>query len=195
MLPGLLAFFLAGWFNGGRRAAAGIGIVAVIAAVGLPTTLIDVYNAQDTTNQGMAPGFRWTVPVTRAQQAAFDWVRTNTPPAAIVQMEPVSRGRDTWSLIPSFAERRMAAGLPISLMNVPAYQERSEQVRGIYAGTSASEAWDVARRLAIDYLYLDSVERTAYAGVPTEKFDAAPEYFTPVYRNAEVRIYRVNGER
>ena len=32
-----------------------------------------------------------------------------------------------WSLIPSFAERRMAGGLPISLMNVPAYEATSSR--------------------------------------------------------------------
>ena len=40
---------------------------------------------------------------------------------AIVQMEPMVRGREHWTLIPSFAGRRMAAGLPISLLPLPEY--------------------------------------------------------------------------
>ena len=56
-----------------------------------------------------------------------------TPPAAIVQMDPTARGRTTWSLIPSFAQRRMAAGLPISLLGGTApdteYADRSIRVQ------------------------------------------------------------------
>ena len=49
------------------------------------------------------------------QQEALAWIRSHVPEEAIVQMEPVVRGRDQWSLIPTFAGRRMAAGMPISL--------------------------------------------------------------------------------
>ena len=83
----------------------------------------------------------------------------------------------------------MAAGLPISLMHVPAYDQKSEQVRQIYASTDADAAWRAAKRLLIDYLYVDGTERAAYPAV--SKFDAHPEYFTPVFTNAEVGVYRV----
>lgn len=164
-----------------------IAIAVAVLAAGLPTTIIDAYNAQDVTNAAMGPGFHWTVRLSRDQQEALDWIRRSTPPAAVVQAEPVVRGRETWSLIPSFAERRMAGGLPISLMHVPDYDERSTEVQRIYAGPDAADSHRRAKALGIDYLYVDRVERAAYPEVA--KFDAHPEYFQPVFRNTEVVVY------
>jgi hypothetical protein len=106
-----------------------------------------------------------------------------------VQAEPTVRGRETWSLIPSFAERRMAAGLPISLLNVPAYAVSSNQVRDVYAGTDATAARNLAKTLGIDYVYVDRTERAAYPAV--SKFDEHPEYFSVVFKNTEVSLYRL----
>ena len=90
----------------------GVALALLVVMTGAPTTVIDAYNAQDVTNRSMGPGFHWTVVVTPAEREAFAWIKANTPPGAVVQAEPTARGRETWSLIPSFAERRMAAGLP-----------------------------------------------------------------------------------
>ena len=170
-----------------RPVAAALAIATIVG--GLPTTIIDAYNAQDVGNRLMGPGFRWTVALTPAEQEGLAWIRANTPREAIVQAEPTIRGRDTWSFIPSFAERRMAAGLPISLMHVPEYDEKSEQVRQIYASTDADAAWRAAKQLRVDYLYVDATERAAYPAV--SKFDVNPRYFTPVFRNSEVSVYQV----
>jgi uncharacterized membrane protein len=156
---------------------------------GAPTTVIDAFNAQDVANRSMGPGFHWTVVVTPAEREAFAWIKANTPSGAVVQAEPTARGRETWSLIPSFAERRMAAGLPISLLNVPAYAATSGQVRAIYSGTDAGAAHDLAKTLGIDYLYVDRTERSAYPAV--SKFDEHPEYFPVAFKNAEVSLYRL----
>lgn len=164
-----------------------IAIALAVLLAGLPTTIIDAYNAQDVGNTAMGPGFHWTVRLSRDQQEAFDWIRRSTPPAAVVQAEPIVRDRETWSLIPSFAERRMAGGLPISLMHVRDYDERSAEVQRIYAGPDAADSHRRATALGIDYLYVDRVERAAYPEVA--KFEAHPEYFQPVFRNAEVVIY------
>jgi hypothetical protein len=166
-------------------------LTLAILAAGLPTTAIDVYNAQDISNVGRGPDFPWTLTVTAEQQDAFRWIRRMTQPDAIVQMEPIVRGRAHWSLIPSFGQRRMAAGLPISLLPVPEYAKRSEDVRLMFAGESAQSAVEIAHRLRIDYVYVDDTDRAAYPrGV--EKFAAHPEAFTPVYRSARVSVYRVN---
>jgi hypothetical protein len=165
-------------------------LIAAIAAAGLPTTLIDTYNAQDIGNRRPGPGFRWTLWTTPAQQQAFAWIRANTRDVDIVQMEPVVRGREHWTLIPSFAGRRMAAGQPISLLPIPEYAERSAQVRTVYATTDPAEASAVARRLRIDYLYVDPEDVRAYPD-GTRKFDAYPELFERVFANDEVRLYRV----
>ncbi len=165
-------------------------LATVILIAGLPTTLVDIWNAHDISNQRRAAEFRWTIVVTAAQQEAFRWLRANTPEDAIVQMEPMLRGREHWTLIPSFAGRRMAAGLPISLLPQPEYQERSELVRTLYATANIEEAAGIARRLRLDYLYVDRDDVAAYPeGV--RKFDAHPDRFQRVFTNASVQIYRV----
>jgi hypothetical protein len=165
-------------------------LATAILALGLATTVIDTWNAADISNQRQASEFRWTIVVTPAQQEAFRWLRANTPNDAIVQMEPMLRGREHWTLIPSFAGRRMAAGLPISLLPLPEYRERSERVRALFSTTDAQAAADIAHRLRLDYLYVDRDDDAAYpAGV--RKFDEHPERFTRVFANADVRIYKV----
>ena len=165
-------------------------LVGAILIVGLPTTIVDTWNAQDIWNRRPGPGFRWTLWTTPDQQEAFDWIKANTPADAIVQMEPMVRGREHWTLIPSFAGRRMAAGLPISLLPIPDYPERSEIVQRIFATGDPAEASSLARRLRIDYFYVDSDDLAAYPE-GTAKFDTSPHYFEPVFRNGTVRIYRV----
>jgi uncharacterized membrane protein len=93
-------------------------------------------------------------------------------------------------LIPSFAERRMAAGLPISLLNIPQYMKGSRDVRSMYSTADAKQAWEIARTMAINYVYVDEVERAAYAdGV--RKFDHSPDFFVPVFTRGHVAVYRV----
>ena len=91
MLPVLIARLLS--VVAESTAAGAVAFSLVILVAGLPTTVIDTYNAQDIWNRQPGPGFRWTIPVTAAQQAAFTWVRSHLPEDAIVQMEPIVRGR------------------------------------------------------------------------------------------------------
>lgn len=165
-------------------------LVAAILAAGLPTTVVDTWNAHDIWNRRAGPGFRWTLWVTPDQQRAFAWIRSNTRPDDIVQMEPIVRAREHWTLIPSFAGRRMAAGLPISLLPLPEYQERSERAQAIFATANPQEASAVARELRIDYLYVDEADTAAYPQ-GTAKFDTSPQYFEPVFRAGQVAVYRV----
>jgi hypothetical protein len=190
-VPALIAGGLAS--QGARRRVAVI-IAVVTLLAGAPTTLIDAYNAQDITNFNESPIGPWTVTITRDERDGLDWLRHTTPSTAIVQMDPTARARSTWSLIPSFAERRMAAGQPISLLGgtTPGteYADRSARVKTMYETPSADDAWRIARSLRIDYIWIDKVERAAYpSGVA--KFDAAPQRFAPAFKNAEVAIYRV----
>jgi hypothetical protein len=190
-LAPLAAAFFGHLLARGRRALMVLLTVLFVAA-GLPTTLVDAYNAQDITNLAQGPAFQWTIVTTPDQQAGFEWVRRNTPPLAVVQMDPIVRARETWTQIPTFARRRMAAGLPISLIDVPSYRHRSALVhKSIYVSTNPDEAWRVARELEIDYIYMDDIER---AGLPCgfeDKFESAPHLFHKVYSNGEVRIYDV----
>jgi hypothetical protein len=176
--------------DAGRFRVFAIAAAAVLFLIGLPTTIIDTYNAQDIWNRRMGAGFRWTVLVSPDERRALDWIQRTLPARAIVQMDPTARGRETWTNIPTFAARRMAAGLPISLLRKPLYTERSDRTHTIYATSDADEAGRLARELGIDYLYVDSTERRAY-GASLEKFDSHPELFERVYQGGEVSIYRV----
>jgi hypothetical protein len=186
MLPLLIARLF--WALARRGIAAAIAVPVLVLLVGLPTTIIDTYNAQDIGNRRLGPGFRWTVPVTAPQQAAFTWVRGHLPEDAILQMEPILRGRDHWSLIPSFAQRRMSAGMPISLLPTPEYRAGSEEVQRIYRTTDAREARDLAKSRGIQYFYIDEDDRAAYAE-GMAKFDAP--FFERAYDRRGITILHV----
>jgi hypothetical protein len=189
--PALIA---RGFVTSGIRKRVVLAVAVIAVAIGTPTTAIDTYNAADTSNLSESPIGPWTVLISRDEQAGLTWLRRTTPATAVVQMEPVVRGRNTWTLIPTFAERRMAAGLPISLLGGTTdgteYAERSGRVQRMYATSDAREAHDIARALRIDYIWIDKVERGAYpSGVA--KFESVPQYFAPAFRNGEVRVYKV----
>lgn len=189
MLPALAASgFLLLERVGGRAIATTVG--ALLLLIGLPTTAIDLYNAQDMSNTGRGPGYEWTVKITPAQRRAFRWIRRQTQPQDIVQMDPTVRGRDTWSIIPSFAHRRMASGLPIWLLDMPVYAQRASEVSTIYTTTDAAAAWSTARAFGIDYVYIDGWERRSHDPAALAKFDHS-QYFKAVFRSDEVAIYRV----
>jgi len=163
-------------------------VTAAVFVVGLPTTAADAFNAADIANLRMGPGFPWTVTLSADEQEALTWVRRATPPHAVVQAEPIVRGRTQWSLIPSFGERRMAAGLPISLLPMPEYSEGSRRVRAMFAASTVDEAYAIARELRIDYVWVDTSDRAAYG---TMRFAEDPTRFPPLFRNAEVTVYGV----
>jgi hypothetical protein len=186
-LTALTARFIAASTAPPRRLVAAIVVVLALIC-GMPTTIIDEYNAQDIHNLAMGPGFPWTIVVTPQQQHAYAWIRENTPTGAVVQMDARSRERATWSNIPSFAERRMAGGLPISLLNIPEYADRSDRIRTMYSTSNPGEAENIARSLRIDYVYVDEVERRAYPkGIG---FDGS-QAFEKVFEDGPVAVYRV----
>ena len=185
--PALIAAALGLLYDRVGRTAT-VGLAGVLMLGGAPTTLIDIYNAQDTTNLNMGPGFRWTVRLSPQEQEALRWVETRTPRAALVQMSLTPRGRETWSLIPSFARRRMAAGLPISLLRTPEYDALAARADRIYQTADVDEAVALWRALKIDYLYVGRVERESWTA-GTAKFTAHPEHFGRVFSNDEVAVY------
>jgi uncharacterized membrane protein len=190
MLPGLAAAFFGRLWVGRWRGIA-IACAALLMIAGLPTTLIDVYNAQDIDNRRMGPGFHWTITITPAEQEAYRWLRANTPADAIVQMDPVAHGRETWSQLPTFAWRRMAAARPISLMTIPAYEERSRRAHRIYSSKDPVVAADLARELGIDYIYIGPAEERANPPGVLAKFVSRPDLFNQVFANGGTKIYEV----
>ena len=183
------AFFARLWQPGWLKIATALTVVLI--AVGLPTTVIDTYNAQDIGNRRMGPGFRWTVTVTPGEQEAFRWIRRQTPPDAIVQMDPEAHGRETWTQLPTFAWRRMAAARPISLMNIPDYDARSRKVHHLYATREGAAASAIAHELGIDYVFVGPVEQRRTPREGLVKFRDQKDLFQLVFDNGAVRIYRV----
>lgn len=195
-LPGLAALFFAQLWPldvalGRRWRAVAVAMVLVLLVIGLPTTVIDTYNAQDIGNRRMGPGFRWTITLTPDEQDAYRWMRRETARDAIVQMDPIAHGRETWSQLPTFAWRRMAAARPISLMDIPDYLDRSRKAHRIYAERNAETAAQFARELGIDYIFIGPAEQRANPAVSLEKFARRQDLFNPVFANASTRIYAV----
>jgi hypothetical protein len=175
--------------DGGHRLSLA-GLAAIVFMVGAPTVIADTRNAADIANLKPGPGFPWTLTVTPGQQDALRWVRRQTPRRAVVQMDVIARGRAHWSFIPTFAGRRMATGLPISLLPRPIYRERASEVRTMFEMTDSARAHASARRLGIHFLWVDALDRQVYpAG--TNRLAAAGDYFERVFDNGEVQVYRV----
>ena len=170
------------------RVAAWVAI-AIVGLAGLPTTVIDVYNTQDLSNRSQAPGFRWTLVLTPDDRQIFDWIRHNTDPEAIFQVDPLVRDTETWAYLPAFAERRMSAGLPISMVPLRKYQEGSERVRTIYDEPALS-AYERAVQSGINYIIVGPPERQAHPDVE-QRFDSLGALMPVAFRNGTITIYQV----
>jgi hypothetical protein len=173
------------------RHVAAAALFVVLAASAAPTFAIDLYNTQDIDNRERSPGgFRWTLVLDRDELEALAWVRTLTPPDAVVQIDPYPRDNNTWAYIPAFAERRMAAGLPISMVPLEKYEAASQQVKTVFTADSAVTAHQRAVTLGIDYLYVGEPERQANPrldGILRER----PDLFQPAFRNSTIAVYFV----
>jgi hypothetical protein len=172
-----------------RRVAA-IALFIVAAASAAPTFAIDLYNTQDISNREESPGgLRWTLVLDRDENEALAWIRAMSPPGAIVQIDPFPRGF-TWVYIPAFAERRMAAGLPISMVPLEKYEAASQQVKTVFTADTAVAAHQRATTLAIDYLWLGQPERQANPHLD-DVLKQRPDLFQPVFHNNTISIYFV----
>ena len=84
----------------------------------------------------------------------------------------------------------MAAGLPISLLRTPDYQREADRADRIFAMASPDEAWRIALRMGIDYLYVGRVELAAF-GAAAAKFAPRPDLFERVFQNHDAEVFRV----
>jgi uncharacterized membrane protein len=185
-VPALIAAGLAA-VNGLRVVAIAVSVLAC--ALGLPTTVVDLYNAQDISNLAAGPGFPWTQVLDRSHREALDWIRHSTASDTIVQQDALSRHRTTWWVVPTFAHRRMAGGLPPFMVDNPEYHEKAELVRAMYAASDGPSAANIARRLRIDFIYVDEAERKAYPHV--NEIFGDTRYFQQAFTNNAVQIYAV----
>jgi len=170
------------------RGALWIGVALVFLA-GLPTSAIDIYNTQDITNHGQMPAGHWTLRLHPDDLQIFDWIRHNTDPKAVFQVDPVPRDPEHWAYLPAFAERRMAAGIPISMIPLAKYQKASEQIRLIY-DEQPLLAYERAVRAHVNYILVGPQEREAHPGVE-DRFGGIAGRLPLVFKNGTISIYEV----
>jgi hypothetical protein len=179
-----------GWRARGRTRVIAIATAFVLMLAAAPTTAIDLYNTQDTSNRQEAPGGRWTLIIPPDELEALAWIREHTPAAAIVQVDPEMRDPATWAYIPAFAERRMAAGLPISMIPLRKYQEATARVLEVYRARTADSAYVRGVDAGIDYLVIAPLERARYPDLEA-RLDGSPHLWPLAFRNNAVSIYAV----
>ncbi len=184
----LVALFLMAAFTLGNRRRWALAVILVPA---LLTAVLDIYNAQDVTNRDFSRGtFRWTTVVDRSDYQALRWIRSNTPLQAVVQWDVRAREPGEWALIPALAERRMAVGFPIFLLDNRKYRKRERQLRPIFVSRDPVRAHQLAMEAGIDYLVIGTRE-VAVRGELVRKLWEAPELFHEVYSNAGATIFQV----
>jgi hypothetical protein len=186
VLIGALFTSLQSW---GRRARGAWLAVAVVFLAGLPTSAIDIYNTQDITNHSEMPAGHWTLRLRPDDLQIFDWLRHNTDPKAIVQVDPVPRDPEYWAYLPAFGERRMAAGIPISMVPLAKYLQASNEIRLLYDEPPLL-AYERAVRAGVNYILVGPQEREAHPGVD-DRFQTLPERLPLVFKNGTISIYEV----
>lgn len=170
------------------------GCAALLVAVGMtaPTAMIDLFNTQDLTNRELAAGFPWTLMLGHDELNALQWIATNTPADARVQVDPVARDPGTWAYIPAFGERRMSAGLPISMIPVAPYQRASERVRRLYSATDPVVVLREAGAMRIDVLVVGPEENKAHPAF-RDLLEKNPLAFPALYRTRNITLYAASG--
>lgn len=163
-------------------------VTLVLALAALPTVVIDAYNTQDTSNRMEAAIGRWTLVLEPDELAAFEWIRQYTPPSAIVQVDPQPRDPFTWSYIPAFAERRMAGGIPISMIPLIKYQRISRRIAEVFAAPAPESLYEGAASHRIDYLWVGTPERETHPELE-ETLESRPDLFRRVFQQGTVSIY------
>ncbi len=104
----------------------------------------------------------------------------------------MARDTATWAYLPAFAERRMAVGLPISMVPLAKYEEGSARMRQMFDADPRA-AYDTAIEYHIDYIIVGQPEREAHPGVEG-RFDSIPALLPLVLRNATISVYKVIPE-
>jgi hypothetical protein len=166
-----------------------LAAIALAFLAGLPTTVIDIYNTQDITNHNQAPGFRWTLMLRPDELQAFDWIQKNTRPEALFQVDPMARDSETWAYLPAFAERRMAIGLPISMVPLAKYQQGSEAIRNMFEEAPLA-AYERAVRAKVNYVLVGVPERESHPGVE-ERSNSIPNQMPIAFKNGTISIYEI----
>jgi hypothetical protein len=175
----------------GTRTIAVVGSLA-LAVLSIPTFAIDFYNTQDITNYKPEDKYSWTLVQSHDEVAALTWIRTFTPIDAVVQVEPHAREGRRWADVPAFAERRMSAGLPISMVPLAPYEAASGKVQALYQARDAETAFSLAAHLGIDYLIVGPPERKLFPAFEST-LRSSPKRFREAFRSGDVSVFMLEG--
>lgn len=169
-------------------------IASLSIVLALPTMVTDAYITSNVKN-------KFTVYITRDDYEACKWIKGNTPIASIIQSEPnypdVLINNETYqiSLITAFGERRMVLGTKRLASIIQNRREeinrRFKDIKYLFGSSDPEKARSIIRKYAINYIYCGPLEKKLY---PTgiKKFDADTLFFTKVYSQGNVDIYRCN---
>jgi hypothetical protein len=166
--------------------------LALVLLPGVLTALFDVVNAQDVSNRKMSAGdFRWTTVVSHSEVEALKWIRTETEPESLVQWDVRAREPGDWALVPALAERRMAVGFPIFLLEREKYRVRERRhVRPIFTSGDPVEAHQRALDMGISYVVVGRRELEV-RGELVRGLWRDRDRFEPVYESHGVTVFRV----
>jgi len=164
-------------------------VIVLMFVAGVPTAAIDIYNTQDTTNHGEMPAGHATLRLTPDDLQIFDWIRHNTDLRAIFQIDPVARNPEHWAYLPAFGERRMAAGIPISMIPLAKYERASAEIRLLYDEPPLL-AYERAVRAKVNYIIVGPQERDGHPGVE-DRFNSVPNLLPMAFKNGTISIYEV----
>jgi hypothetical protein len=167
-----------------------VGALGAVILLAAPTVAIDLYNTQDIANRRMAAGFRWTLVLSHDELEAFRWIKAHTAPTAIFQVNPKARDTETWAYLPAFAERRMAVGLPISMVPMRKYEDGARLVHDMFELDDPASIHQLATRLKIAYILSGPPER-ALSPRFQRRLDARPDLYPLLFRNRSISIYGV----
>ena len=175
-----------------RRSLVGLAIAALCVLTTVPTVAIDLYNVQDISNRQPAAGFPWTLILGHDELNALHWIATQTPVDARVQAEPIARDPATWAYVPAFGERRMSAGLPISMIPLKPYEDLSWRVRRMYDSTDPVFVVHEVNALHIDVLVVGPEEHKRHPQF-RDLLDSNPHAFPALFRTRNISLYAASG--
>jgi hypothetical protein len=183
-----LGWHAAAGLRGGTRAV-GLGALGLTVLLAAPTVAIDVFNTQDVAPPDIGRAWRRTDTITPAEADGLAWLRAHTDPRAVVQVDTLARDQ-MWAYIPAFAERRMAVGVPLSMVPLRKYEEGAARMRWVYDVPDPDVAVTLAARYGIDYLVVGDPERAAHPGVEA-RWQRASGHLPLVFHNDALSVYEV----
>lgn len=139
-----------------------LGLVFILP--GMMTLVLDVRNSADITNR------RYTFYLPAEERAVLNWIKQNTPDAAVVQTFPPAREWNV-SIIPSFAGRNMFVGDRmhgrIFQVHEEKYNQRLEVLKQHLQNLPA--AGPELKKMGLDYLFWGKPEFQSFGYYPTLK--------------------------